>query len=528
MTGGFWFWGATILYLLFNIWIGWRIYAKLRKETGTNQILDFWIASRKFPGWRLAVSLASGWLMLGWLGYGMSMIYTMGLSGLWILPLPWFILCFIILWMVPHVRRLPAISLPEAIQKRYGVTPRTLIAFCSVFVFTSWTGAEAWMCGHLAAPFLGISANAVILIVIVTIMIYTYFGGFRSNVMTDVFQFFLCAPFVFILAIVGYNVASGMTGGHILETLAKTTTSTSGPGATFSLFAAGISMPIILLLAYLPGWMIEQDLLLRIQGANSLKEAKKGAWWGLVLIITFVILIPTLIAFFALVLFPPGQETSAATIGADATGIISAIILKYFPVWAQVLMLVGILAAQMSTIDTFANVTALPLIYDFIHPTFFKRMSREAIAKWSRILSVCTIAMALIYSLNANSLMDVYTLSSGVLTASIAIPAFAIFWRKSNRLGVTLSAILGFVGNVVFYILEYKVWNHEYAPAWLAGTYLGYIMVGLIASLLGLVIGSIVGKPSTAAELAAVSPTPLEGVEVFDISQEEGLSRKVS
>ncbi|MCX6638940.1 MAG: sodium:solute symporter family protein [bacterium] len=521
MTASFWFWAASILYLLFNIWIGWRIYNRIHRESGTNQLLDFWIASRKFPGWRLAVSLASGWLMLGWLGYGMSMIYMMGLSGLWILPLPWFILCIIIIWMVPFVRRLPAISLPEALQKRFGGNTRTVMALCSIFVFTSWTGAEAWMCGHLAAPFLGISPNAVILIVIATIMTYTYFGGFRSNVLTDVFQFFLCAPFILLLAIVSYNAATAQTGGHILDALSKVATPNYGEGAMFQLLACGIAMPIILLIAYLPGWMIEQDLLIRIQGANSLKEAKKGAWIGLVLIWTFVIILPTIIAFNAIVLFPPGVEASSAAIGADATGIISAIILKYLPIWVQVLMLVGILAAQMSTIDTFANVTALPMIYDLIHPVFLKKMSRAAIAGASRVLSVLAITLALIYALNANSLMDVYTLSSGVLTASIAIPAFAIFWKKANRLGILLAAIFGFLGNVVFYVLEYKVWNHTYAPAWLANTYLGYIIVGILASLAGLAIGILVGKASSAEELRSVSPAPLEGVAVFDLARGE-------
>jgi H+/Cl- antiporter ClcA len=82
---------------------------------------------------------------------------------------------------------------------------------------------------------------------------------------------------------------------------------------------------------------------------------------------------------------------------------------------------------------------------------------------------------------------------------------------------VILSVTLGFLGNVVFYILEYRVWKHVYQPTWLANTYLGYIMVGLLASVLGLVIGSLLGKRSTAEELAAVSPKPLEGVEVFDV-----------
>jgi SSS family solute:Na+ symporter len=525
MTSSFYFWIAALIYFAFVIWLGYYIWKRVKMDTATHQILDFWIAGRKFPGWRLAISVTAGWLMLGWLGYGMSMIYQMGLSGLWILPLPWFILCFIIIWMVPHVRKFPAISLPEAIQKRFGSSTRAIIALASIFVFTSWTGAELFMVGKLGAPFLQVSPALVMIVVVIPIMIYTYFGGFRAVVMTDFVQFIIMAVFIVVLGLVSYFAAAQTTGGHILETLAKTATPYYGEGSMFNLFACGIAMVIILLAAYLPGWMIEQDLLLRIQGANSLQEARKGAWYGLLLISIFVIGIPTLIAFYALVLFPPGLEASSAAVGADATGIISAVILKYFPIWGQVLMFVGLLAAQMSTVDTFANVIALPLTYDLARPTFLRKLPREKEVQWSRILSVVAILFGLIYALNATSLMDVYILSSGVLTASIAIPAFAMFWKRANRLGVILSSTLGFLGNVLFFYYEYHIVEHAYSPKWLADTYLGYIMVGILSSLLGLVAGSIFGSPPTREQLATVSAQPLEGVEVFDIVREAAIQK---
>lgn len=514
------FWIATIGYSAVVIILGLVSFGKQRKETAGHQIVDFWLGGRQLSWWNLAVSLTAGWLMLGWLGYGISMIYQMGLSGTWMLFLPWFILCFIIIAMVPFVRRLPAISLPEAIHKRFGPPSRTLLAFASIFVFTSWTGAETYMMGQLGAPFLKISPVMVMLIIALVVMIYIGFGGFRADVWTDVFQFVIMAPFIAILAVVALVAARHATGGQIVQRLAETATPYYGPGTMFRLFACGIAMPIILLFAYIPGWMIEQDLLLRIQGARSLKDGYKFSILSLVLITVFVLIFPLLIGFNALVLFPPGAEASAVAIGKDATGIISAVILKYFPFWAQFLMLIGILASQMSTIDTFSNVTALPLMYDFIHPVFMKKTDKKIVMRWNRIISVAAVLLGLVYAVNATSLMDVYILSSGVLTASIAIPAFAIFWKKANKLGVVLSAVLGFLGNVGFYILEYRVWKHNFQPKWLADTYLGYIIVGLILSILGLVLGSLLGKPSSTEELASVAPKPLEGIEIFDVAKE--------
>jgi len=514
------FWIAALGYSAFVIIVGFVSFGKQRKETAGHQIVDFWLGGRKLSWWALAISLTSGWLMLGWLGYGISMIYQMGLSGAWTLFIPWFILCFIIIAMVPYVRRLPAISLPEAIHKRFGPPSRTLLAFASIFVFTSWTGAETYMMGQLGAPFLKISPALVMVLIALVVMIYVGFGGFRADVWTDVFQFFLMAPFIAILAIVAIIAARHATGGQVVQRLVETATPYYGAGSMFRLFACGLAMPIILLFAYIPGWMIEQDLLLRIQGARSLKEGYKFSVLSLVLISVFVLLFPMLLGFNALVLFPPGAEASAAAIGKDATGIISGVIINYFPIWAQILMFIGILASQMSTIDTFSNVTALPLMYDFIHPVFMKKTEKKIVMRWNRIISAAAVLLGLGYAVISTSLMDVYILSSGVLTASIAIPAFAIFWKKANKLGVVLSAVLGFIGNVVFYILEYHVWKHNFQPKWFADTYLGYIIVGLILSIMGLVIGSLLGKPSSSEELASVSAKPLEGIEIFDVTKE--------
>ncbi len=514
------FWAAQILFSLAMILMGFSIWQKHKRGQEKSVLGDFWIASRRYKGWRMAASLAAGWLMLGWLGYGISMVYSMGISGLWTLFLPWFILCFIVVAIVPYVRRLRAVSLPEALEQRFGAGVRPLIAVCSIFVFVSWTGAETFMGGTLIAPFLHITPIAGMILMALPPMIYSYLGGFRASIITDLVQFILAAIFITALAFVGIHFANVTTGGQIIATLAKTPTVNYGAGTMFNLFACGVAMPIILLIAYLPGWLIEQDLLLRIQGAVSLKEAKKGAWWGLVFITIFVIIMPVLIGFSAIILFPAGAPTTAAAIGSDYTGIISAISLKYFPAWAQVLMLIGICASQMSTIDNFANIVALPMTHDIARPMFLRNASKETLAQWSRVLSFVAVVMGLIYGIYSTSLMDIYTLSSGVLTASIAVPAFAMFFKIANRRAVILSALGGLLGNVVLYIFEYKVWNHVFAPKWLADTYLGYIIVGIVCSLVGLIIGMASGKKSTPEQLAAIYPEPQEGMEVFEMARE--------
>lgn len=485
------FWIAFLIYTGLTIFIGFKV-SKKKKEENLEQ---FWIGERNFSGKQMAISLAAGWLMLGWLGYGMSMIYQMGLSGVWILPLPWIILCALVIVMVPKIRKLKYFSVTEAIGEKYGSTARTMSSVVSVFVFISWTGAELFMAGTLAAPFLGISRELAMILIVLPILVYSISGGFRAIIMTDLMQFAVMALFILVLTIVAVVAANGATSGNIIGTLASTPTGYYGEGSMFKLFACGIAMPVILLIAYLPGWLVEQDLILRIQGTKSDKEAVKGAKLGFVLIGIFVIILPALTAFAALVLFPPASADSAKAIGKDATGIISAIILGHFPVWGQILMFIGLVAAQMSTVDTFSNAVSVSLGRDFLLPMAKTGSDTEKQIKISRITVGVSIVLGLIYGINAESLTDIYILSSGVLTASVAVPFLSLFlFKKVSNWGINSAIVAGSVGTILFYIMEYHVWKNVYSPAWLSGTWLGYIIVGLTCSIMALIGGTVLER----------------------------------
>lgn len=135
------YWAVVVVYSVLVVYIGYRIniYRRRHEAEAGQAGLEFWIARRQLSPWRLGISLTSGWLMLGWIGFGMSQIYLYGATALWILPIPWFILCFIIIAMVPFVRRIGAVSLPQSIGKRYGRQARTLVAIFSFGVFIAWT-----------------------------------------------------------------------------------------------------------------------------------------------------------------------------------------------------------------------------------------------------------------------------------------------------------------------------------------------------------------------------------------------------
>lgn len=520
------FWAAFILYALFMVGVGVYIY---RRQLGNSQekgVFEFWMAKRQMSGLRLGMSLTAGWLMLGWIGFGMSQIYMLGASALWILPLPWFILCFIVVWMVPYIRRLPSMSIPDAIEKRYGKAARTLLAIFSVYVFISWTQAELFMTGTLMSPFLGVKPWLCMTLFVLPIIAYIYLGGFRAVITTDAIQFVIVALFMVVLAGTAISGASEASGGDILGALSQITPPLAAKGEMFNLFFLGFLFPAVLLIGYLPGWLIEQDLIQRIQGAKSTQEAKKGAWAGLVFIITFVIILPAIAAFCALVVFPPVNGAAAAAVDSKAYSIISAFIGR-MPLGLGIFMMIGIIAAQMSTVDTFVNVSAMHVSYDLIDPLLLKNAPEKTRLNVARGVSVAVIVIGLLLAFISESLGDLYYVSSGVLSASIAIPLFFIFWKRTTHQAVIASALAGFVGIVGGYWYEYKYLNAvdvnaptyytKVLPTWLHGSFCyNYLAFGVILSLVVIIAVSLATEKSSEACLDFVKDEPVDDIHQFE------------
>jgi SSS family solute:Na+ symporter len=512
--GHTWHWIAVVVYSLLMIGLGVATRMRRARPGEESASLGFWIAHRKLPGWWLGMSLTAGWLMLGWISYGMAQVYQYGATGLWILPIPWFILCFLIVAAVPFVRRVGAVSLPEALHRRFGLSARAVVAGLSFLVFILWTQAELFIGASIIAPFLGVGESSwiAVLVLIVPSAVYLYLGGFRAVVLTDVVQFVVMAAFMVILAVSALGAASEAAPGGILAALSEASPPASGAGETLSLGFLGFVFPLILLLGFLPGWLVEQDLTLRLQAARDTREARKAAWLGLGCITTFVLVLPSIAAFCALVVFPPEGGAPAAAVGADATGIVTAFIARMGPALA-VFMVVGVTACQMSTVDTFTNVSAMPIAYDLIVPVFLRgRVSDRVRVVIARTVTLLTLGLAALLAMVSGSLGDVYNISSGVLSACIAVPALFLFWKRTTLPAVLAAAAAGFVGTVGMYGLENKGWSESFAlPGFLeASAGYNYVATGVVLSVVTIILVSLVTRKPSAAALEAVSAAPVD------------------
>ena len=193
----------------------------------------------------------------------------------------------------------------------------------------------------------------------------------------------------------------------------------------------------------------------------------------------------------ALILYPAVDGEIPAKLQ-DGALIFQNLMADFSPVWLNVLLGVGLIAAAMSTVDTCGNVVALSLSYDIVEPMLKNRITpknKKQMASW---ISVFAIFLAFIFALFTESLWDIFYLSSAILTTTIFIPVISVFLPNTKKREVIFSVIFGFIGTLIFYFLESRGLLASIEPEFIASTQLGYILYGFIMSVLGFVIGKFI------------------------------------
>ncbi len=414
--------------------------------------------------------------------YAVQLFYWYGLGALWLITIPWLLALTGIYLLARRYHHLPAFSQPEMVGQRFGPPARRIVALALAFVFLVWGGAEIYVAATLLAPQMGTSVTAMILIISLVVGIYATLGGFRAVVATDKLQYAIVA--LYILAM-GWLAVKGLTLlGEGWPALSVAGTK-SGRGWA-QLLSPGLATIILTFVAYLPGWLFETDLWIRVQAARDNTAARKGVALAGVNALLFVGLLPLLIGVAALALFPLEGGQYPAIAGHEGDAIFAALVTGFAPGWLAVLVSAGLVAAAMSTIDTCANVMALSVAYDLLQVH-----QRPGGQRWSRLATAVAVTAACVFALNTESLWDIFYLSSGVLTVAVAFPVAAVFLPRAKPRGVIWSARAGLIGIILAYFLEAHGPLIAWEPAWLAASGLGYILWGLLAAGLGYFAGSV-------------------------------------
>lgn len=473
---------ALGFYFLIVLFVAVIIY-KRGKKKGTEDSSDFWTGGGQISGNSLGLSISATMMSISWsVVYGSQLFYDYGFGGLWLLGIPWLITLAFFWRLAPWMRRQKIFSQPELLGKAFGPQFRIYSALLLSIVFLTWAAGEIFAAGNILGPLLEVDPVIAMAIISVMIALYSLLGGFSAVVSTDKIQFALVALFMVLIIYLGLQ-SLDMNISQVL--ILGSVESNSG------ILSPGISLIILTFFAYLPGWFVETDIWLRIQAAKNDKEARKGAAVALTNSIVFVIILPMFIGFMARAWQVEGSSD-------PVTSVLTAIILNpEVGVFWQLLLFLGLISAAMSTIDTNTNIVALSFGSDIIEANR-KRLKwlKMTPIRIARIATLFSVVIAFIYATLTESLWDIFYLSSGLLTTTIAIPVFLALKMNKNRTAAWLASFIGLLFTILFFILERTGFFNSIYPEWLLTTQLGYLIWGLSGSLLGYMSGLYINRRS--------------------------------
>ncbi len=475
-------WGAVTLYAVLALFLAWRA----RRSNATGQ--DFWTAGRRLGPGSVGLSISAGFMSVSWsCVYATQLFYWYGLGAIWLITVPWLLALGGIFLLARRYRALPQFSQPEMIRRRFGKVPASIVALSLAAVFIVWGGAEVYVAAELLSPALGLSSFAVASGISLLVALYAGTGGFGAVVATDRLQFALVGLYVVAVAVLAWLGAGDAGGGRWPDA------GTGGLRSALSWqdpWSPGLALIVLTLIAYVPGWLFETDLWLRVQAARDAEAARRGVSLAMLNALLFVGVLPMLIGILALRLYPPLEGVAPAMLGQDGDAIFAALVSDFAPTWLAALVALGLVAAAMSTIDTCCNVVALSVGYDLfaVH-----RGARPVM--FSRIATLLAVLATWVFALNIDSLWHVFYLSGGILTCSVALPVAAVHMPRVSALAVTLSSLCGLTGTVGAYIADAGGYLSAWQPQWLTTSGLAFIVWGLLACIAGFAIGMLASPP---------------------------------
>ncbi|NCV89859.1 MAG: sodium:solute symporter, partial [Betaproteobacteria bacterium] len=226
------------------------------------------------------------------------------------------------------------------------------------------------------------------------------------------------------------------------------------------------------------GSIPQQDVFQRVTSAKDEKTAVRGTLFGAIAYFVFAF-VPMFIAYSAIVIDPASLQLFESEDAREVQRILPDLILSKTPLWAQALFFGALLSAILSTASG-ALLAPTALFTENVIKPLSSTMSDQRLLLLLRIVLIIFSLCALMFALNSRSTMyEMVQNAYKVTLAGALVPlAAGVFWQRATTQGALLSV---FSGLSLWLISEFANPEGLVPPQF----------VGLFASLLGMVIGSL-------------------------------------
>ncbi len=413
---------AIVLVVYFGLILGISIWSAFHTRTEE----DFIAAGRSIGpfvgGAVLAATQISAGTVVGTLGRhyltGVSWWYVW--FGLWA---GWVVSAF---FVAPKLRRFGALTVPDYIAARFGSEPaRALAAVLIVVSYTIYLVAQFQASGEIALAVFGIEPLTAMLILVGSTAFYTLLGGVRSSSYIEFLQTLIMVAGLIIAIPVLLSHAGGFSSSiRFLSSLDDRLLGWYyGPR---ELIAFGISFGLSIAAA-----PYEMTRFYSMRDERTVKQA-------IAISIGFQFLIGVSVLMIGLltrVLFPTLESADQAS---------SIMAFEVLPPLVGALLIVGMMSAIMSTVNSILLVTGASVAHDLYGKYVRPQASQKHLVTINRVSIVILALIPLYFALQKYGDVQAIVVEQAKFIASFFfVPVvIGLNWRRGTASGA-ISAMLG-------------------------------------------------------------------------------------
>ncbi|MFC0524720.1 sodium:solute symporter [Pontibacillus salicampi] len=427
-----------IVYILGTALVG-AAFGKKQKTTK-----DYFLGGRSIPWWAIGLSVmatqASAITFIGAPGWG----YDGGLTRMTTFINVPLAMAFLIATIVPFFYRTEVYTAYEYLERRFDVKTRTLTAALFLIARGLGTGVVLYAPALVLSVVTGMDVSLTIIIMAVLAVSYTVLGGISAVIWTDVIQMVvLWIGAGLSIFVIFQDVPGGW--GEVMNTAANT-------GMLNSLdFSFDLSIEYTIWAGVLGGFFLhasyfgtDQSQIQRVLTSKSIRESK------LSLVLSGVLMIPQMLLFLLIgVLLYIYYQYAGTPDVENLNELFPKFVVNELPIGISGLIMAGVFAAAMSSLDSALNSLSAVSIRDFYRKFYKKNASEEHYLKASRYATVFWGIYATIFAFFAGNLGPVIEavnkVGSYFYGALLGVFILAIFTRRANGTGAFIGVIAGMV-----------------------------------------------------------------------------------
>lgn len=444
-------WSVIALYGAFILGVG---FYYSRRQTSTE---EYFLASRNMNPVIIGVSIFATLLStITYLGYPGEMIKhgPILLSGMLSFPIAYVIIGY---FLVPRIMQFRVTSAYEILEIRLGLSTRMVGSVVFIMTRLVWMGLLTFLTAKLIVEMLNWSPQMIPWIVVVagiTAVAYTTLGGLRAVIITDMFQFLILTGGA-LVTIILITLQLGGFSWFPTEWAQHWDTQPIFPKSLF------VRATVLGTLMSATLWWIctagsDQVAIQRYLATRDSKAARKA--FLINLFVDVVVLVLLAIVGFALLgffiakrhLIPDGKNLFL-----DADFLFPRYIANYLPIGLAGLVVAGILAAAMSSLDSGINSIVTVVTRDFAE-RFGKSNNRGKRSLLCAKLLVVAIGILVVLCSSQmdnvkGNIVELTNKTNGLFVGPLfGLFIMAMFVRWSTSLGAIVGLIYGFATACIF------------------------------------------------------------------------------